>query len=510
VNRLAWCVPLFPLACATTGGPPPFSTDDVDDRQVLTGPEGVEVRVARADDVALVQVTGVDNELEGAALLAELAGDLADRRYVTTVDGRERWILVRKNDTWTLYAGTGGPLTVTPDAAKTEALDPKTLLKAHRKQTASGRLEELRTFDVEAAHTEGEASTTGEMAAVLEACGLETLPIEIDWGGITEAQLMKYSIGSYCGAPESALKRACRYPASRAWVAERVDRYTCAFGDEPALSLEDGTLRYVVDFEASNHAAWVRDELDGWDTGSGRTVRDVRVQAETFVCADDSGEHVVVLGPNEDDATRGISYGDGTTQYRQPERRFLPEGWFFEPRFSNPKNNDNFRGYDLRWYSHLDVEDDEPGCTLVCGTRAVELQRVEGDAKTALLEGASFEPIPEAREPYALARDKRGVYYYVDRGARPETSKDYRLYVGPPGRARRQQMKDIVSDSEGEIFASRNGALKLYLGKDEAEWVRRGRRRKLLRVPIADNYDLIYDRLGVYLGKKLYTPCDDL
>ncbi len=72
-------------------------------------------------------------------------------------------------------------------------------------------------------------------------------------------------------------------------------------------------------------------------------------------------------------------------------------------------------------------------------------------------------------------------------------------------------MKDIVSDSEGEIFASRSGRLKLYLGKDGgAEWQSRKRTQKLTRVNVRENLDLIYNRLGVYIGKRHHTPCDDL
>lgn len=468
------------------------------------------VNVVQAESQALVELTGVGGDLEGAVLLTELTGSLADRKYETTIDGRSRWLLVRKDQDWKLYAGTGGPLTVSPDDTKSAELNAKGVINRHREQKASGRLDEIATFDVKAAHEAEMAELIEELAPVVDACELSELPVDIDWSGITQEQLMKYSVGSYCSSPELALKIACRYPASKAWVQSEVKRFECAFGEAPALALEQGTLRYVVAFGTPNQSTWVREEMDAFATTDGRTVREVRVHAETVVCADPSNEHVLVLGPSEDEATAGISYGDGKTQYRQPERKFLPEGWFFEPRFENPRNNENFRGYDLRYYSHLDVEDDEPGCKLVCGTRTIELQRFESEDKVELLQSATFEPIPDAREPYALARDKRGTYYYVDRGATPATAKDYRLYVGPPGRAKLQQMKDIVSDSEGEIFASQSGALKLYLGKDKAEWVSRGRKRDLLRVPVGDNYPLIYNRLGVYLGQRLYTPCDDL
>ena len=35
------------------------------------------------------------------------------------------------------------------------------------------------------------------------------------------------------------------------------------------------------------------------------------------------------------------------------------------------------------------------------------------------------------------------------------------------------------------------------------------KRLKLLRIPVDDNLDLIFNQLGVYFGLKLYNPCDD-
>jgi len=35
-------------------------------------------------------------------------------------------------------------------------------------------------------------------------------------------------------------------------------------------------------------------------------------------------------------------------------------------------------------------------------------------------------------------------------------------------------------------------------------------RTRLLAVPIEENWALIYNELGVYLGERRGTPCDDL
>ncbi len=75
---------------------------------------------------------------------------------------------------------------------------------------------------------------------------------------------------------------------------------------------------------------------------------------------------------------------------------------------------------------------------------------------------------------------------------------------------------NIVSDSEGDIFASKRGRLRLIFthgGRDRQrtwEWISGKKRRSLTDVPVLRNIMLIYRDLGVYDGKRLGTPCDDL
>jgi len=42
------------------------------------------------------------------------------------------------------------------------------------------------------------------------------------------------------------------------------------------------------------------------------------------------------------------------------------------------------------------------------------------------------------------------------------------------------------------------------------EWIKGRARKSLTNVPVALNAQLIYRDLGVYDGKRLGTPCDDL
>jgi hypothetical protein len=69
-------------------------------------------------------------------------------------------------------------------------------------------------------------------------------------------------------------------------------------------------------------------------------------------------------------------------------------------------------------------------------------------------------------------------------------------------------MTNVVSDSAGDVFATKSGELKLVLGKKEASWVQGKKAKDLILLPLEDNVQLIYSELGVYTGQPLGTPCD--
>jgi hypothetical protein len=133
------------------------------------------------------------------------------------------------------------------------------------------------------------------------------------------------------------------------------------------------------------------------------------------------------------------------------------------------------------------------------------------DAKT-LLGDATFHKNPRLREAHALARDDHGVYYYVDRGNTPETKDNFRIYVGRKGALKLQKMKDVASDSEGEVYSTASGDLRLVTGRErrEATWIRGEKSTHLVTLPIDENLTLIWTTLGVYTGQGFGTPCDDL
>jgi hypothetical protein len=231
----------------------------------------------------------------------------------------------------------------------------------------------------------------------------------------------------------------------------------------------------------------------------------------TSVCTDGKG-HYVVVAPLEESTDVQMYYGDGK-QFVEVAR---PEGAiggtnFLDPRFFRKGSNPNFRGMDMRVYSEVELDATQKTCSLRCGERTVPLTVVEGEQARELLRKATYAPNPQKYVPHALLRDSRGNYYFVDRGFHPSESKSFRVFIGPRGDLKQQKMTNVVSDSEGEIFSTKKGELRLVLDRQLTPmWIETSKKSVELRgVPVHENLPLIYNELGVYTGVRLGTPCDD-
>src|SRR5207249_945286 len=126
---------------------------------------------------------------------------------------------------------------------------------------------------------------------------------------------------------------------------------------------------------------------------------------------------------------------------------------------------------------------------LHCGPRTTPFSPVAPDEAKAQLQAARFTALDRPR-PHALARDS---HYYVDR-AREHS---YRVFVGPKGALKRQKMIDVVDDSQGQIFVTASGKLRLLISAEGAVWSAPNESRQLSRVPIDENLPMIFGDLGV-------------
>src|SRR5690606_33895296 len=165
--------------------------------------------------------------------------------------------------------------------------------------------------------------------------------------------------------------------------------------------------------------------------------------------------------------------------------------------------------WDPRVNHRASVNQSKGAWTVQCGKRETALRPLADEEAKKLVARAAFRKHPWKHEAYALARDDRGIYYYVDRLRVEHGGKGFRLFVGPKGSMKATKLTNVVSDSESDIFATKTGELRLILFKKAATWVSRKDRTELLNVPVLDNLPLVYSELGVYLG-DLHTPCDHL
>lgn len=508
------------------GTPPPASpaqphsqlpASAVTRTRAWTGPGGMRVEaVDLAEGGTLVRATGVTSDVTGKVVRCEREQDGPYVYCRTTFHGRPWNILVQREGeggyvSWTAYlpgAASRDGFRLQYSEEQSAKVNASQLYAEHQQQKKSGELDALQRFDRKGEEKAAQSRLDAEAKRTSDACGAP-IDMKVAWGTVSDDQIKHKSVSGYCESLLDGLRNVCRFDAGKAFVKAHVHDAVCRLDGKADLSLAGHELRWAISFDTYNLSDKARDALLAMKPAGDEQSLGQRILVEqTSVCVDDSGKHAVLIGPT-DTAFGGLAYGDGTTFYRIPVPRMLGEGWFLDPRQRNDKNNDNFRGYDLRVYSHVDPKPDQGTCKLVCGTRETQLKLLTGKAKADMLGRAKFEPSPNDRAPYALARDKRAYYYYVDHGNTPETAKDFRLYRGKRGRLRRLRMRDVASDSEGEIFESTNGKLRLFLGRNDAQWVQGKKTRDLVRLPIEQNYGLIYNQLGVYLGQRLGVPCDD-
>src|SRR6476659_7692455 len=162
---------------------------------------------------------------------------------------------------------------------------------------------------------------------------------------------------------------------------------------------------------------------------------------------------------------------------------------FWEPRVDAP------------YKASSDYKKDDAGKAefqVQCNERHTKLSALPAAEATALVGAAKFYKPRWNHYAYSLARDNTGKYYYVDNVREPENAKNFRLWAGMKGAMKLQKMTNVVSDSEGDIFSTKTGSLRLILDKHETTWMQGKKKTPLVSLPIEDNHVLIHTDLGVY------------
>jgi hypothetical protein len=217
------------------------------------------------------------------------------------------------------------------------------------------------------------------------------------------------------------------------------------------------------------------------------------------IITDGKGHYVAVEPFGEPDH---VYYGDGKQFYAQrvgSGSRQGNEAW--DRTFWDPRVNALWKGGVGLKQGIYKVQ---------CGDRATEMQPLSAEDQAKMIDGATFHGPLWKYRAYALARDDKGTYYYVDRPREPENNQAFRLFSGKRGSMKPLKMTNIVSDSQGDIFTTKKGELRLVLDRNKPLWVEAKTKTELIKLPVEDNHVMIYSDLGVYSGQRLGTPCDDL
>lgn len=153
------------------------------------------------------------------------------------------------------------------------------------------------------------------------------------------------------------------------------------------------------------------------------------------------------------------------------------------------------------------------------------LTQLTDDQAKAFVKATPFYPKLWQRQAHFLARDDDGMYFYVDRWSDDHGGQGYRVFAGMKGQMKQLVMTNVVSDSAGEIFATKGGDLKIVTKSEAASagrsdpisveaaadfkayWKKGEKKAELVVLPLMPNRYLIYRELGIY--GRLGVVCDD-
>jgi hypothetical protein len=226
------------------------------------------------------------------------------------------------------------------------------------------------------------------------------------------------------------------------------------------------------------------------------------VRSKMKLVTDGAGHYMAFVPFGRDDLEELMFWGDGKHFWQIRRIGYGAEGdirfdvTFWEPRVAE------------RWKASFEFKDKK--YNVRCDDRVTDLKLVDEEEARKILDGGTFHKPRWRHQSYALARDEMGTYYFVDQEREPAGNKNFRVFIGQKGAMKPAKMKNIVSDSEGDIFITKNGQLRLILDKNESSWTKGKKTTKLLVLPIEQNVPMIYNELGQYSGQPLGTPCDDV
>ena len=441
-------------------------------------------------DRALLRFTGATYPTAGKVMLAEDAGRLGFQSWKVRYDGRDSTLLTID------FQRSGGSqsriivklfmprsqgfnvLALDEDASKN--FNVEEFVALHKRHVADGSLAVFAQLD--RPFHEGNQTRWLEHydEAVVKECG-QSIPYEIDWASIADADITSRSP---CGAILEATALACHRDAmSRAITLGSIKKLRCSHAPKSKLAMsDDGTL--AIDIPTTSPP-------------NGKTLYKEIVSLLGFgeVVLTDARGRILVFDPDDVYGENASYLGDGKELYKLRNIENALGSWDPHATYGSASYRRNSDG----------------GWSVSCRNKTIDFKAVSAGRRQTILRDAERKETRWKRHEFALARDNRGIYYYVDSYDREFGGKNYRVFKGPRGQLAETPLVDIVDDSDGLIFATNRGKLRLVLGADqrqEALWIEGKTRHKLVVLPITENRELIYTGLGVYDTVIMGTVCE--
>jgi hypothetical protein len=228
------------------------------------------------------------------------------------------------------------------------------------------------------------------------------------------------------------------------------------------------------------------------------------VTGKLDVYRDDAGMYYVSpkLGAFSEDQDDWVFFGDGKAMYQQRIVGFGSDGKGFDWTVWSPR----VKGLN---HASLTLAADKPYMQCTQKDKKPLVPLTVDEAK-ALFARATFYPPLWQRQSHFLARDDDGTYFFVDRYREEYGGKGFRVFSGQKGAMKELAMTNVVSDSAGEIYATKSGDLKIVTegNSGKAYWKKGQTKNELIVLELLANRYLIYRELGIY--GQLGVVCDDL
>ncbi len=444
-----------------------------------------------ASPQALVRVTGIANYIAGVTFLStrQKSPDVrgSDYYWTTQLNGVTTRIVhtnraMDHDDKIAIFL----PRSVTKttlqfDEIATRAIEIPELIADYRSHLADGSLARLRAFDREYEVQARRESLARKQEALAKSCG-GSIDVQMDWDKVQSKEDFKEV--RFCDVAVEGLAKICNYTRSAGReVLSKIGTLSCELHQDLRLDYNDKERVLTVHAATSNLVS------------TGKAVRLISKEIGLKPTLLKSSKGVYVVLSTHHDSKEDVYAGVGTKLYKQ---HWSPDA--------------NLTAFSL-WSGAKNsmARNTEPGkWSIKCPQGLLEFDEVEGKERDHVLSTSSFEDTVWKRQMYALARDARGIYYYVDRLKDQFGGLDYRVFKGPRGRVALTTMIDIVSDSEGMIFSTTSGSLRLVLSNKRpagAKWKKGKRSEELVVVPDRTARPLVFNELGVYDGEELGTVC---